>query len=357
MSYEEGNTKCKKSEHLNCEEREIIERQLRAGNSRKAIAELLLRDLSTIKREIRRGTVTQRKKNPYVSKKVGYNEFIEYKAYFSDAGQRAYEQNRQRSGAKNKIIKCGELVSFVESKILSPEKWSPDAAIGYAKANGLYEDMVSTKTFYNWIDDGLTNIKNIDLLLKVRRRPTSPRKVRKKVLGKSIDERPKEVEEREEFGHWEGDGIVGRDHKGQIITLVERKLGIGLMWNVLDRKEDKILAVLDELKGQLDCHFKDIFKSITFDNGAEFSASDEMEKRNGPAIYYAHPYTSWERAINENWNGLVRRFIPKGKSFDDLTVDDIRRVMHYINTLPRKRLGYKTPLELWNEKLQAIMSA
>jgi transposase, IS30 family len=241
--------------------------------------------------------------------------------------------------------------------MLSPEKWSPDTAIGYAKANGMFKELVSTKTFYNWIDDGLTNVKNIDLLLKVRRKPNSPRKDRKKILGKSIDERPKEVEAREEFGHWEGDGIVGKGNKGHIITLVERKLGIGLMWNVLDRKEDKILTELDKLKGQSGYHFNDIFKSITFDNGSEFSASDEMEKHNGLKIYYAHPYSAWERPINENWNGLVRRFIPKGKSFDDLTDHDIERVMHYINTLPRKRLGYKTPLELWNEELKAIMSA
>jgi IS30 family transposase len=357
MSYEKGNTKLQESEHLNYEERKTIERQLKAGVSKKGIARLLVRDLSTIKREIKRGAIKQRKRNPYQGKKIDYKEFIEYEVYSANTGQRVYEKNRHNCGARNKIIKCKKLVEFVESKILSPEKWSPDASIGYAKANGMFEDTVSTKTFYNWIDDGLTKVKNIDLLLKVRRKPNSPRRERKKILGKSIDDRPKEIETREEFGHWEGDGIVGKGHKGHIITLVERKLGIGLMWNVLDRKEDRILAVLDELKEQLSSHFSVIFKSITFDNGSEFSASYEMEKLNGPAVYYAHPYSSWERAINENWNGLVRRFLPKGKSFDDLTDADIKRIMHYINTLPRKRLGYKTPLALWNSQLEAIMSA
>lgn len=357
MSYEESNTKHKKRKHLNNEERDIIERQLKQGSSKKKIADLLGRDLSTIKREIRRGCVIQRRKNPYISKKVDCPEYIEFTEYFADAGQRLYERNRQNCGAKNKVVQCRDLVNYIESKVLSQEKWSPDAAIGYARENGLFSDLVSTKTFYNWIDDGLTKVKNIDLLLKVGRKPKTARKERKKILGKSIDERPKEVETRENFGHWEGDGIVGKDHKGHIITLVERKLGIGLMWNVMDRKEDKILAVLDELKERFSSSFSTVFKTITFDNGAEFSASNEMEKRNGPAIYYAHPYSAWERPVNENWNGLVRRFIPKGKCFDNLTDEDIGRVMHYINTLPRKRLGYKAPLQLWNDELKAILSA
>lgn len=356
MNYEKATTNRKKSEHLNFEERKTIERLLREKCSKNHIALLLQRDLSTIKREFKRGAVIQRKRNVYESKKLERPEFIEYKAYFAEKGQRSYKQNRQNCGAKNKIIECKELVSFVERKILSPRKWSPDAAIGFARANGLFENMVSTKTFYNWIDARLIKIKNIDLLLKVRRKPRSPRKERKKTLGKSIDERPREVETRKEFGHWEGDGIVGKDHKGHIITLVERKLGIGFMWNVIDRKEERIVEILDVLEKKLGSHFNSIFKTITFDNGSEFSSSAKMERDGRVAVYYAHPYSSWERGINENWNGIVRRFIPKGKCFSDLIDDDIKRIMHYINTMPRKRLGYRTPFDLWNEKMKDIMS-
>ncbi|MDR3052035.1 MAG: IS30 family transposase, partial [Oscillospiraceae bacterium] len=104
-------------------------------------------------------------------------------------------------------------------------------------------------------------------------------------------------------------------------------------------------------------HFSDIFKSITFDNGSEFADSAAMERDGRINIYYAHPYSSFERGTNENWNGIVRRFIPKGKSFDNLTDQDIQRISHYINTLPRKRFGYKTPLDLWQAQMDGILAA
>jgi len=234
MSYYECTRDKKKREHLNFTERQTIERMLREGVSKAEIARVLYRNKSTIKREIKRGSVVQRKRNPYESKRPNHQEYIEYEAYYADVGQRKYKENRNHCGAKNKVIRCAELVAFVEEKVMSPEKWSPDAAIGYAKSNEMFESIVSTKTFYNWIDDGLVKVKNIDLLLKLRRRPSRPRQERKKKLGKSIDERPKEVDLREEFGNWEGDGIVGKDQKGHLISLVERKLGIGMLFNVGD---------------------------------------------------------------------------------------------------------------------------
>jgi IS30 family transposase len=357
MSYYECTRDGKKSEHLNYTERETVERMLRKGASRREIAKALYRDKSTIRREIKRGSVMQRKRNPYESKRPDHQEYIKYELYYADVGQRRYEENRSRCGAKNKVIQCAELVAFVEEKVLSSAKWSPDAAIGYAKANQMFEAVVSTKTFYNWIDDGLVKVKNLDLLLKVRRQPSRPRQERKKRLGKGIDERPKEVDLREEFGNWEGDGIVGKDQKGHLISLVERKLGIGMLFNVGDRKEDKIVMVLDRLEEQFGGAFGSIFKTITFDNGSEFSRSDQMEQGGRTQVFYAHPYSSWERATNENWNGIVRRFIPKGSSFDELTDEDLARITHYINTLPRKRFGYKSPMELWNAQIHDMLTA
>jgi len=358
MSQLEHTTERVKREHLNFEERKTIERMLREGSNKGQISRALLRDKSTIKREIKRGSVTQRKQNKYESKAPDYPEFTEYTAYFADVGQRVYEQHRQNSGSKNKLVACTDLAAFVESKILGYQKWSPDAAIGYAKAKNLFPGQeISTKTFYNWIDDGLVKVKNIDLLLKVRRKPNSARKERKKVLGKSIDERPAIAETREEFGHWEGDGIVGKNQQGHLITLVERKLGVGLLFNAGSRESERIVKVMDSLEQQYGKYFSTIFKSFTFDNGSEFADSAAMERDSRTQVFYAHPYSSFERGTNENWNGIVRRFIPKGSSFDKLTDRDIQRINHYINTLPRKRFGYKTPLDLWNEHVDSIMAA
>jgi len=358
MSQSEYTTAEKKSEHLNVEERKTIERMLRDGANKGEIARALYRDKSTIKREIKRGGVVQRKRNPYESKDPNRPEYIEYTVYFADAGQRVYEQNRDNCGAKNKVIACAGLVSFVEEKVLGPEKWSPDTAIGYATASNLFPGQeFTTKTFYNWIDDGLVKIKNIDLLLKVRRKPKTARKERKKKLGKSIDERPAIVETREEFGHWEGDGIVGKGQQGHLITLVERKLGVGLLFNAGSRERDKIVGIMDDLEKQYGAHFSSIFKSITFDNGSEFADSSAMERDGRTEVYYAHPYSSFERGTNENWNGIVRRFIPKGSSFENLTEAHLQRINHYINTMPRKRFGYKTPLDLWHEQMNGMMVA
>jgi len=357
MSQSELNTQARKREHLNIQERIIIQRMIRSGADKRAIARALYRDTSTIKREIKRGSVQRLKRNPYESKDPKSPEFIEYTVYYADAGQRVYEEHRRNCGGKNKVVACADFVSFVEDKILGSEKWSPDAAIGYAKMHKLFPGQeFSTKTFYNWTDDGLVRVKNLDLLLKVRRRPKKPRRERKKVLGKSIEERPDIVQTREEFGHWEGDGIVGKGRRGQLITLVERTIGIGLLFNAGDRSSNRIVEILDSLEQKYGHHFSTIFKTITFDNGVEFSNSAAMESDNRTKIYYAHPYSSFERGTNENWNGIVRRFIPKGSSFDHLTEQDISRINHYINTLPRKRFGYKTPLQLWQKQLEGIIS-
>lgn len=316
MSQEEHTTPRRKCEHLTKAERKTIARMLQEGANKAEIARALFRDKSTIKREIKRGSVIQIKRKPYESRNPK-NESIYETKYFADVGQRMYNNNRAKCGGKNKLAKCSDLVNFVEEKIMGSEKWSPDAAIGYAKIHKIVTcEGFCTKTFYNWIDEGLVKVKNNDLLLKVRRKPKSTRKERKKILGKCIEERPAIVETREEFGHWEGDGIVGKGRKGHLITLVERKIGIGFLFNAGSRDDKKIVEIVDSLQKQYGSHFSKIFKTLTFDNGSEFANSTAMEGNERTSVYYAHPYSSFERGTNENWNGIVRRFIPKGKCFD-----------------------------------------
>lgn len=346
---------CRKNQHLNKQEREIIQRQLEMGTIKSKIATMLNRDLSTIKREVKKGTVKQKKLNPYCSRNPDVPDYIIYDKYYADVGQKKYENARQNCGAKNKFYKCIEFVEYAEEMMLD-KKWSPDTVVGYAKANQKFEDIPAAKTMYNWIDAGLYKVKNIDLLLKLRRKPRSKPHERKKILGKSIDERPEIVDDRQEFGHWEGDGIVGKYQKSHLITLVERKTGIGLIFNIYDKKSYRIVDVLSKLKDDYCEIASEIFKTITFDNGSEFSRSDEMEQAIGASIYYAHPYSAFEHGTNENWNGIVRRFIPKGSSFDCLCDDLLNRICNYINTMPRKKFNYRTPLDLFNKEISAILT-
>ena len=354
--------KIKHLNHLNVEEREIIERMLRNKKSIKAIAEVLGRDETTIRREIKRGTVLLLKKNTNYKKSPNYPEFIEYEVYRYDVGQRNYENNRKRSVCGGKLEKCEGLVKFVEEKIKNSnveERMSPDTAIALAKKDDeLIGQEISTKTYYNWVDKGKVNVKATDLLRKgnMKSRKKEKSKEYKRKLGRSIEERPIIVESREEFGHWEGDLIVGKDKKGYLFTLVERKLRRGFIFKVLNKESKNIVKIIIMLKEIYGKYFDYIFKTITFDNGSEFSDSAGIEAIGKVKVYYAHPYSSYERGSNENWNGIVRRYLPKGSYFENLTEYDINRIENCINNMPRKILGYNSSLELWNEEINAIIS-
>ena len=348
-------TKTKKYTHINEAERQVIERLLKNNTPKKQIARMLNRSITTIRKEIKRGSVEQIKDKP--TKKPSKNKSIyetEIK-YFADVGQRIYETNRKNCGRKCKIADCIDLIQFVE-KHIKRKTMSVDAAVGYARRHQLFETYVTTQTIYNYIDLGLCNIKNIDLPKKVAFRTHAKIvRQRKRIYGRSIEERPSIVDERLEFGHWEGDGIVGKNHKGHLISLIERKTGFGFLFNVGDKKPVRIVDVLDYLEKAFGELFPVVFKSITFDNGVEFSHSDEMEADGRTTIYYAHPYSSWERGTNENWNGIVRRYVPKKSSFDGLNDDVIHRITNTINDLPRKRFNYRTPKELFVEELDEVI--
>lgn len=344
----------RKYHQINFEERKVIERLLKNNTPKRQIARMLGRSITTIRKEIKRGSVEQREKIYTTSKNPNIPLYKTKQVYFADVGQRDYKANRANCGCKCKIVDCHDFVEYVE-KMVQNEKWSLDAAAGYAKVHGLYNNTCSTKTLYNWVDMGLCRIRNIDLPQRIRRNPHK-RKVRKskRILGTSIELRPAVINDRVEFGHWEGDGIVGKNKKGHLITLVERQTDIGILVNVKDKQSDKIVSVVDNLENLYGSEFPKIFKSITFDNGLEFADCQNIEKNGRTKVYYAHPYSSWERGTNENWNGIVRRFIPKGSSFDNLKDEDVERIMNFINNLPRKRFHYKSPNEMFAEALEKL---
>ncbi|HOQ62718.1 MAG TPA: IS30 family transposase [Clostridia bacterium] len=357
MSQVEYSTRTKKYHHIQESERKCIERLKRQGLSNTEIGRILCRHWSTIGRELKRNMVEQRENVQTYSKSINVPLYRTVQRYYHDSAQRLYQERRMNTGAKCKLAQCADFVQFLERKVLGPEKWSIDAVVGYAKRHQMFPVIPSTKTVYNWVDAGFLRIRNIDLLLKVRLKGKKRARVRKRILGRSIDERPDCINQRNEFAHWECDGIIGKGQKGHLLTLVERSISYGIVWDAKDRGADKVVTFLLELRREYGELFSGVFKSITFDNGPEFSSAEEIENKGGITAYYAHPYSSYERGTSENWNGIVRRFLPKGMNLTDLAPNILVRINRYINQLPRKRFGYKTPEELFEKKLSDIINS
>ena len=169
---------------------------------------------------------------------------------------------------------------------------------------------------------------------------------RGRLAGKrSISERPPAVETRRQTGHWEIDTVIGAGSKDCIVTLVERKTGLLLIGKLGDRTT----ASLNRRVIRLIKRHNGLFETITSDNGTEFHDYKRIEERTRVTFYFAKPYHSWERGSNENANGLIRQYLPKGTSMAGLSQQQCNAIAHRLNTRPRKRLGFKTPLECYNE--------
>jgi IS30 family transposase len=347
MAQSNSTTALRSFKHLTTYDRGKIAALHAEGKSMQDIADAVGCHKSTISRELKRGTVTQ--------KKTG-GKLVEI--YFPDTGQLIYERNRQACGAKFKLDQTIEFIQFAEIMILKDE-WSPDAVCGHAKRHGLFEGaVVCTKTLYNYIDLGLIGIKNIDLPMKVRLNTKKKRtRQNKKVLGRSIEERPAEVEERKEFGHWEIDTVIGKKTKDQaLLTLTERKTRKEIILRVAAKDTPSVSEAMVKLKKSYGDLFSRVFRTITSDNGSEFADLGVSVEKDETEVYFTHPYTSCERGTNERQNGLIRRFIPKGKAISSVADETISYAESWCNQLPRRILEYRTPDECFLEELSLLAS-
>lgn len=337
-------TEHRKGQHLLREERHEIEVLMKHGWTVYRIAQYLGRPYNTVKNEINRGTVPL-----YNGKR---------KRYKADEGERVYKENRSNCRRINRCLQVSRFLMFVVSKFQSNEKWSLDAAFGAALKSGDFrrDEMVCTKTLYNYVDLGLLPIKNIDLPEKLSRN-TKTEKIRenKRKLGTSIEERPEIVESRAEFGHWESDTVMGKKDEGEpcVLTLVERMTRMCLWVKAANHTAEAIQAALEQVMAYFGSKKNEVFKTITGDNGSEFANLSLLEDGN-LKVYFTHPYSSWEKGSNECHNRMLRRFIPKGKNISDYTADEICFFADCINGLPRKILGYCTPEELFENQLDTI---
>lgn len=348
MDYNKNTTNSKKNKHLNFQERCFIEIRLKDKWSAYKISKAINRPINTVLNEIRRGTVSQIK----LGKKVD--------RYFAQVGHRVYTENRENSKSKYKLLKCKDFLEFVDEKV-SKDKWSLDACFGEALNTGRFQrsEMVCTKTLYSYVDLGFLNVKNSDLPIKLRlnKKKKIVRKNRRK-LGRSIEERDKSIDSKEEFGHWEIDTVIGSKSKKDnvLLTIVERNTLNSIHRKIKSKTADAVLSEIMKLKKEFGSKFSEVFKTITSDNGLEFSSLSRIENSTETKVYFTHPYSSFERGCNERHNGLIRRFIPKGKLISNYDVDEISYIEDWCNTLPRRKLNYKTPQELFDKQLDLIYS-
>ena len=235
--------------------------------------------------------------------------------------------------------------------------WSFDTCVGRARQEHLFpaNEIPCTKTLYNLLWKGELPVTLFELPEVLSRRTRRKPRISKYSLGKSIEERLPEVADRTTFGHWESDTVLGRKSSGEpaVFTIVERLTGCYLSIRIDSKTTAGVAAAMEQLKEQYGDKFSQVFRSITTDNGNEFAAFSAFEAL-GTEIYFAHPYSAWERPVNERTNRILRRFIPKGRSIHNYTHEQILMFADEINATPRKRLGYRTPEELFEKHLDRI---
>ena len=336
MSQEKYTTKRKGFKHLTKEKRAQIEILLRQKLPKTEIATALGIARSTLYKELERGTATQLN-----------SDLTEYQAYFYDVGQRVYEEHRQNSRPPLKLMKAHEFVRYADERMKN-EKLSPDAVCGRARMEGLFDETVCTKTLYNYIDQCLLGVRNIDLPLRVKRKSKAHRdRVNRQLYGMSIEQRASEVENREEFGHGEIDTIVGkRESSAALLCIDERFTRRRYMVKIASRSKEAVKEGIKKLNMKYGESFTAVFKTMTGDNGSEFAELPSLLPET--KVYYAHPYSSFERGTNEKQNSLVRRFFPKGTDFGTVSDEAIAFVEEWINNLPRKIFNYRSSAELFN---------
>lgn len=320
--------------HLTPEERVEISRLFKARIPKRQIAKLLGRAESTITREFQRNTIMRR--------------FSGRREYCPIAAQHQTEQRLHQPRPKK--MDRPEIREYVCERIR--KYWSPDEVAGRMKVD--FPDNPSLRISHETIYRAIRGCDHPRPLQRCLRR-YKVRKHRKtqRPEAQRIESRPAEIDRRERVGDWEGDTIVGANHSGGVLSLVERKTGYTILAKV-DRLQAKLVA--NKIVRRLQRLPGSQRRSATFDNGKEFAAHERLRKTLNLAIYFANPRSPWQRGTNENTNGLVRQFLPKGTDFRTLTHRTLSLIQTLLNERPRKRLGYKTPQEaLQNDASRAIL--
>ncbi len=333
--------------HTTYTQRLQIEALLNQKIKKQDIADYVGINLATLYREIKRGKYTRLDGATWK-----YFDF-----YSADISEQKYQEHLKCKGAPLKIGHDLKLADYIEDKIVNG-RYTPEAVLGEIKAKAIpFDTKICTTTLYSYIDKGIFyKLSNKHLPVKSKKRKKkSYKKMKRAPRGTSIERRPQNISHRDTFGHWEMDCVCGST-KAVLLVLTERFSRNEIIFKMPDQTSKSVLRCLDKLEEKYGKLFGKIFKSITVDNGSEFSDFIGMEKSKFGVykrtnIYYCHAYSAWERGTNERMNREIRRIIPKGTNLSKYTNKDIKTVENWLNNYPRKVLGYRTPSEVFNEFL------
>ncbi|WP_086479564.1 IS30 family transposase [Oceanospirillum sanctuarii] len=318
--------------HLTENERYQIYSLKKAGLNQKEIAEHIGRSFSTLSRELGRNKGFR-----------GYRPKQAHKLA-EERKKKAYKATK----VTPRILICIEVLIRQE---LSPQQVA-DYLAKYAGVELHHETIY--QIIYQDKAQGGDLYQHLRVVLKPYRKRYGRYDHRGKIKNRvCIEKRPLIVDERSRIGDWEGDTVIGGGRKGALLTLVERKA----LYTIIVRLNSKHAGDLAQAAVDAMTPLKDKVHTITFDNGMEFSGHETIAKELNAEIYFAHPYSSWERGINENTNGLIREHFPKGTDFNQVTDDDVQRVMDRLNNSPRKTRGCQSPNELFMAQRVDLLAA
>ena len=304
---------------------------------------------STISRELK----NRKKEKMYI--RTGKTKTMPYTAQYA---QENADFKRGLSKGEYKLRRNKKLAKFIEDKI-KIDKWAPDAIVGYMKTHNYFEldgfESITTPTIYNAIRYGIINVKLEDtrrMKYKAEYEYHNKSDLPKSKAEYSINNRPEEIDKRLYFGHFELDTVIGTS-KGNhecLMTLTERKTRFEFIFKLKGKTAEEVVNKFNKMKEFMKINYDKIFKSITTDNGTEFSDFLNIIKDTKTKIYFCHPYCSGEKGTNEKHNSIIRYFIPKGTLIEKYSYKDINKIAEWMNNYPRKILNYKTPLEALQEE-------
>ncbi len=305
---------------LTLHERERVAQLLAAKASHRQIARELGRSHTTISREIGRNQTSD--------------------GYWPAQAHHCAETRRRTRPLVRKMDDL-ELTQYVRARLA--KAWSPEQIAGRRKQEAPQEPKrrVSHATIYRWIKKSPGRgywerfLRRGGRRKDLEKRGKIPRRV-------EIAGRPEEVSERSRYGDWEGDTIVGARRQGGLVSLVERRSGYLLLGKVPRLQAKRVRRVIQEQVARLPTA---PWRTLTLDNGKEFAEHERLEQQTGLSVYFAKPYCAWQRGTNENTNGLVRQFFPKGTDFSYLRHNHLQQIQDLLNHRPRERLGWRTPHE------------